>query len=227
MKKKMLAISLALAMGFSLLSGCTQPSGEKPTPDAQPTAKVLGEVTFENTVAWDGEYDVVVVGFGGAGAAAAVSAADAGANVLLLEKAPEGHEGGNTRYCGQYIAYGNGDHEATMAYYTALQGNRSYDGEVLETYAKGIADMKDTLVNDFGADPEAWIAWGFVPILAKMSPEYPELPGSDKIDLCTITATGGPSHFWKFLRQNVTDRADKIDVWFESPAVHQSKIIRT
>lgn len=220
MKKKMLAISLALAMGFSLLSGCTQPSGEKPTPDAQPTAKVLGEVTFENTVAWDGEYDVVVVGFGGAGAAAAVSAADAGANVLLLEKAPEGHEGGNTRYCGQYIAYGNGDHEATMAYYTALQGNRSYDGEVLETYAKGIADMKDTLVNDFGADPEAWIAWGFVPILAKMSPEYPELPGSDKIDLCTITATGGPSHFWKFLRQNVTDRADKIDVWFESPAVH-------
>ena len=28
MKKKMLAISLALAMGFYLLSGCTQPSGE-------------------------------------------------------------------------------------------------------------------------------------------------------------------------------------------------------
>ncbi|MQF94371.1 MAG: FAD-binding protein, partial [SAR202 cluster bacterium] len=50
---------------------------------------------------WDKEADVVVVGFGGAGAAAAITAQDAGASVLLLEKAPKGQEGGNTKVAGQ------------------------------------------------------------------------------------------------------------------------------
>ena len=44
---------------------------------------------------WDLEADVVVVGFGGAGASAAVAASDAGASVILLEKAPEADAGGN------------------------------------------------------------------------------------------------------------------------------------
>lgn len=47
---------------------------------------------------WDAEYDVVVLGFGGAGATAARFAADEGAKVLLVDAAPEGNEGGNTRY---------------------------------------------------------------------------------------------------------------------------------
>jgi succinate dehydrogenase/fumarate reductase flavoprotein subunit len=45
---------------------------------------------------WDMEADVVVVGFGAAGAAAAITAQALGANVLLLEKAPTGQEGGNS-----------------------------------------------------------------------------------------------------------------------------------
>jgi len=35
---------------------------------------------------WHGEVDVVVVGYGGAGAAAAITAHDAGAKVLILER---------------------------------------------------------------------------------------------------------------------------------------------
>ena len=50
---------------------------------------------------WDRQADVVVVGFGAAGAATAITAYEAGAQVLLLEKAPYGHEGGNTRVAGQ------------------------------------------------------------------------------------------------------------------------------
>ena len=50
---------------------------------------------------WDKEVDVVVVGFGGVGAAAAITAQDLGAKVLMLEKAPQGEEGGNTRIAGQ------------------------------------------------------------------------------------------------------------------------------
>ena len=50
---------------------------------------------------WDEEADVVVVGFGAAGMAASVAAHELGAKVILLEKAPEGKEGGNTRVAGQ------------------------------------------------------------------------------------------------------------------------------
>ena len=50
---------------------------------------------------WDVEADVVVVGFGAAGVAASVTAHDLGAKVVILEKAPEGQQGGNTRVAGQ------------------------------------------------------------------------------------------------------------------------------
>jgi succinate dehydrogenase/fumarate reductase flavoprotein subunit len=52
-------------------------------------------------LSWDVEADVVVVGFGAAGVAAAVTAHDLGAKVIILEKAPEGQHGGNTRVAGQ------------------------------------------------------------------------------------------------------------------------------
>jgi len=40
--------------------------------------------------------DVVVVGFGNAAQAAAIAAHNAGAKVLVLEKAPQAKKGGNT-----------------------------------------------------------------------------------------------------------------------------------
>ena len=45
-----------------------------------------------------GSYDAIVVGCGIAGLSAAVSAAQAGAQVALLERAPREDRGGNTRY---------------------------------------------------------------------------------------------------------------------------------
>ena len=58
-------------------------------------------VAYDQLVAWDGEYDVVVVGSGFAGMTTAIEAAKAGANVLILEKAPEAEAGGNSRVCHQ------------------------------------------------------------------------------------------------------------------------------
>lgn len=56
--------------------------------------------TGGSDINWDDETDVVVMGFGGAGAAAAIGASDAGASVIVFEKAPEGQEGGNTSVSG-------------------------------------------------------------------------------------------------------------------------------
>ena len=70
---------------------------------------------------WDVEADVVVVGFGAAGVAASVTAHDMGADVVILEKAPEGQEGGNTRVAGQgYLNTSSAEDGA--AYLTALCG---------------------------------------------------------------------------------------------------------
>jgi len=44
---------------------------------------------------WDKEVDVVVVGSGFAGLATALTVKDAGGSVLILEKMPQKHEGGN------------------------------------------------------------------------------------------------------------------------------------
>ena len=62
---------------------------------------------YHKNFAWDATYDVVVLGFGGAGATAARFAADNNAKVLLVDSAPEGHEGGNTRYSAQLIGTGS------------------------------------------------------------------------------------------------------------------------
>ncbi|WP_240934535.1 FAD-dependent oxidoreductase [Lactobacillus acetotolerans] len=58
----------------------------------------------DNNTKWNGNYDVIVLGFGGAGGTAARFAADNGAKVLLVDAAPYGHEGGNTRYSAQHVA---------------------------------------------------------------------------------------------------------------------------
>lgn len=225
--KKALALSLAAALSLSLLAGCAaepvtstipQPSAEA-TPAPAPTQAAAEPYTYADTVAWDGSYDVVIVGFGGAGAIAAKSAAEEGAGVLLLDKAPEGHEGGNTRYCGQLFVYGAEDEEATYEYYKTLAGQHEIPDAMLRLYTKEIAHMYDTVSEMFGIDKSGFVDWTGTP-LGSMSPEYPEFPGADKISLNTLHDGYSDGFLWQQIRKLVTDRPDQIDVWFESPATH-------
>ena len=57
----------------------------------------------ESAIQWDAEYDVVVMGMGFAGTVAAITAADKGVKVLLVDKAPKGATGGNSKVSGQAI----------------------------------------------------------------------------------------------------------------------------
>ncbi len=225
--KSTLLLSLTAVLCLSCLFGCATTSApdESATPVAvspEPEAPEAAEpYTYADTIEWDGQYDVVVIGFGGAGAISASIAADNGAKVLLVEKAPEGDEGGNTRFCGQLFAYGHEDEEATLAYWKALNGTHEVPEEMLKVYTKGIAHMYDIAADLFELDKNDFFDYpSDATFVGPMSPEYPEFPGSDKISLNTLHEGRGDGYLWQQMRKRVTDRPDNIDVWFESPAMH-------
>lgn len=71
------------------------------------SATILPEVVeADDVTTWSDEADVVVIGFGIAGGCAAVAAAEAGARVLVLERAAEA--GGTTALAGGHFYLGGG-----------------------------------------------------------------------------------------------------------------------
>lgn len=97
------ATSGAAVLAALNMVGCasSSASGSTAAAGAQTGA---ASFNFADSIAWNAEYDVVVVGFGGAGAVASITAAEEGAKVLLIEKAPKGLEGGNTRISCNFMA---------------------------------------------------------------------------------------------------------------------------
>lgn len=161
--------------------------------------------SFEQTVEWNAEYDVVVVGYGNAGATAAVTAADAGVKVLLIEKAPKGHEGGNSAICAQIVGFSY-DADETLKYLKAMRGEfDTTSDEILEVYAKGLAENIDW-VKSMGGDP----------VDMKAHREFEMLEGNESFSYFTISGTMMDGSMYKWDQSLVEARADQIDVWFET-----------
>jgi 3-oxo-5alpha-steroid 4-dehydrogenase len=97
---------------------------------------------------WDALADVVVVGFGAAGACAAIEAADAGAEVLVLDRFNGGgataisggvvYAGGGTR---QQEAAGVEDTPQQMLAYLRLETAGAVSEETLRSFCEGSVDM--------------------------------------------------------------------------------------
>ena len=109
-----------------------------PAPTCPPAGECPPAATPWLPEKWDYEADVVVVGFGGAGAAAAITAADAGAKVILLEKMREGFEGGNTSASGGSSATCHRNPEEFTAYMTELQKGWDLPTEWIRPWAEEI-----------------------------------------------------------------------------------------
>ncbi|OBI82616.1 FAD-binding protein [Mycobacterium sp. E740] len=89
-------------------------------------------VAAADVTAWSDEADVVVIGFGIAGGCAAVSAAAAGARVLVLEKAADA--GGTTSMAGGHFYLGGG---------TAVQKATGHDDSPEEMYKYLVAMSRE------------------------------------------------------------------------------------
>ena len=214
----------ALGLGaVGILAGCAS-SASSTAASASSTAAPAEkkEFTFADTVRWDAQYDVVVMGMGAAGMVAAKTAADNGAKVVIVEKCEEGKAGGNTKVCGQLFAYANGDKDAAKSYYTALAGGRDIEPEIIDAISEGVANMADILADEFGFNKDEYMDWTGVNVggtnMGAMSPEYPEMPGHEKMALWTTHKGASDGYLYQGLKQNVTDRVDAIDIWYSSPA---------
>lgn len=168
-------------------------------------------MVYKTKVSWDATYDVVVIGFGGAGAGTARFAADNNAKVLLIDAAPEGSEGGNTRYAGGAFAWGS-NFDQLKEYYKQTYYPFEYDEEALDTFIKNVMQMKEYSKKYFGIEAQS--------TGRRPNGEYPEYKDAASMQSQSMTKGMYNGGFWKLLRKQVFDRLDKIDIWFESPAEH-------
>ncbi|WEV36170.1 FAD-dependent oxidoreductase [Lactobacillus sp. ESL0677] len=173
----------------------------------------------ENTK-WNGDYDVIVLGFGGAGATAARFAADNGAQVLLVEAAPYGHEGGNTRYSAQHVAMAH-DRQQISDYYHELAAPFAVDEKTMDVYLDGFVEMPKYFKRYFGLNPFIW-SKDFQPgdhlANKKQLCEYPEYQGATTFDFALVHNRDFDAGLWKVIRQKILQRKDQIDIWLNSRA---------
>ncbi|NIA67882.1 FAD-binding protein [Pelagibius litoralis] len=165
-------------------------------------------------------YDVIVVGYGYAGAVAALAAADAGAEVLLLEKASSP---GGISICsagGLRIA---SDAKLAFAYLQSTCGGKTPDS-VLRAFAEGMTSLADRLHNLARINGAA--------VEERSSPGNYPLPGAETFGFAYVEAIpgfdpgdsyphvrGAPqgAMLFKVLEDNVAAKAQQITVSLGSP----------
>jgi succinate dehydrogenase/fumarate reductase flavoprotein subunit len=156
---------------------------------------------------WTMVADVVVVGFGAAGVAASVTAHDLGAEVVILEKAPEGEEGGNTRVAGQgYLNTSSAEDAA--AYLTALCGPHAVPEVMMRVWAEEMC-LNNAWLESLGGDPQEHQH-------PPVGIEFPNLPGSGCVHKFHDGPTYGYSNTWKRFERLVKQRP--IAIRYETPA---------
>lgn len=213
---------------------------------ASATTSWAEEVTSADDVAWDGEYDVVVLGLGGAGANAAVAAYEEGVKVLVCEKAPEGQEPCNTKASGQFVI-ATDDADQLYGYFSKLMGNfHNWDEEALRGMCEGAAGNWEWMTGPLGGDPDlicppegenpvdkfpmeagqaaSWHlvdnAWG----LGRKGyiynwNEFPEIPESTHCLCLSASGTRFDASYYNLCMEAVNSRIDddKLTVWKGCP----------
>jgi succinate dehydrogenase/fumarate reductase flavoprotein subunit len=162
------------------------------------SSQTAGAVQANRVRRWDERADVVVLGTGAAGLVAAIVAHDLGAKVLILEKAPEAHAGGNSRVAGQGF-WSPVDFDQAVQYEKGLNGGFPVPDTVVEAFQR-YAVQNEAWYNSVGGEGLARTSIG----------EIPELPGA-KGSRFVFPKTGpGFERFWKVLKDNAMKRKIRI-----------------
>jgi hypothetical protein len=171
---------------------------------------------------WDQTADIVVVGFGFAGMSAAITAHDAGANVIVLEKTTEDLSGGNSRVCGQCTWVPGTKNDGTvdsslmagqLQYFEAMEEGQGFPvpDDYLQMAVNECAKNK-TWLEGLGATTE----WSMFP-----QPFYPQLNGAAAVTgpnggSWSVKSTQPYGNNWFFLKDQISSRG--ITVMYSTPA---------
>lgn len=207
--KKIVALILCLALVVSMTACQTQTTTQQQeTSTPAQTEEGNKEEVFEDTISWDAEYDVIVVGYGMAGAATSIQAAEKGAKVLLLEKAPKGHEGGNSKYAGQgFVTVEPENRDKALEYFKRIRGKyNTPEDDVLAAFTDTIITNADW-INSLG---------GNAIIAGKSIGEFRDIEGWDLMNAWSINGKIFDAGAYNFLH-SVVEKNDLIDVWYEAP----------
>jgi succinate dehydrogenase/fumarate reductase flavoprotein subunit len=171
------------------------------------------------------EWDVIVVGYGGAGASAAITAAKEGARVLLVEKAPR--LGGLTILCSGRVRIAD-DAAAAAQYLERTNGGR-VDSSLAHAMAEGLTQIPaffHELAEPFGA--EVYVSLGEQQSRFELSDLY-DWPGREALGWAGIDDIPGfegypwvhePTRGQTLMRLlDLNVQAVGVEVWFASPAV--------
>ena len=175
------------------------------------------ENRIEPVEKWDEMTDVVVIGYGGAGAVAAITAFDAGAEVLVLEKSPslaslgikDGKKsitrisggGGNTHISGGRVSAPTDPTDAAKFLYTAAGGLTPMD--VCKAWAEEVCRNEEWF-KEMGIGGS---------VNKSMRTEYNSIPGASTMRVIFINGWG--PKFFAILDQHIQDRGIKI--LFDTP----------
>ncbi len=184
--------------------------------------------------------DVVVVGFGNAALAAAITAHDAGAEVVVLEKmAPDG-AGGNSRVSGQ-VWFNPHDPALARVYLEELSGDMPVADDVAEAWAAETAETTAWIV-ERGAEAEGSVerdpldSWGqklevtaitYHDVVLRQTgwetsrDEFPEFNNDGGTDYHYIGDGQGHSRLWQTLRAALERRG--VEVHYETRATRLSR----
>jgi len=183
---------------------------------------------------FDETYDVVIVGFGLAGGIAAITAADAGAKVLLLEKS---EVPGGLSICSYGAVRSARDPEGAFNYLKATNGGRTPDNVLrvladgmcgIEAYVRELAQINGAVISTSVSEAAAG---GDDPEKRRVGANYP-LPGNEAFYHTTVVdvpgfdarkhfpwangAPGGPKLF-KIVNDHLAKR--NVEIRLATPAL--------
>jgi succinate dehydrogenase/fumarate reductase flavoprotein subunit len=159
-----------------------------------------------DSLKWDEETDVLMVGFGGAGAVAAITAHDTGARVCILEKQPEANHITSTGMGGGLFIQPN-DVDLAVEYMTRLN-----------TVVGGLQWTDDAVVQawaEYASGNAEWVeSMGGHTKLFRQGGEHHHVHGYESIDAYRPAGMG--FGLMKLLKENIAKR--KIEIIYDTTA---------
>lgn len=169
-------------------------------------AQVSTPATPQEQIKWDKEAEIVILGTGAAGLSAAITASRAKAKVIVLEKAPEEEQGGNTRVSGNCWT-GAVDHDKALKYYQK-SSERTSDNEYLDALVTASLTFNDDFVKTL---PDIKLQE-----FKQFAPEN-DIEGGEGI-MCWINGGAANAQLWNSLRKEA-DTLDTVEWLYETPGI--------